>query len=105
MSSVSGFGAPLDSFSEMRRDLEASVGFAFTRNLRQERTFTTKKLGNVGDVHEEPSIPIGKTAPGAAVPDRPGRKPAPAAKGRIVCGLSSSSVPAPSARVRREGPP
>jgi NADH dehydrogenase len=37
--------------------------FAFTRDLRRERTFTTKQVGIVGDVYEEPptsaSAPVG----------------------------------------------
>ena len=35
--------------------------FAFSRDLRRERTFTTKQVGIVGDVYEEPPAPA--TAP------------------------------------------
>jgi NADH dehydrogenase len=37
--------------------------FAFTRDLRRERTYTTKQVGIVGDVYDVPQLPTTATAP------------------------------------------
>jgi len=36
--------------------------FAFSRDLRRERSFTTKKVGIVGDVYDEPHLPSSAAA-------------------------------------------
>jgi NADH dehydrogenase len=36
--------------------------FAFSRDLRRERSFTTKKVGIVGDVYDEPHLPTSAAA-------------------------------------------
>jgi len=38
--------------------------FAFTRDLRRERTYTTKQVGIVGNVYEEPPTSASAAAGG-----------------------------------------
>jgi hypothetical protein len=38
--------------------------FAFTRDLRRERTYTTKQVGIVGDVYDAPPTSISAPAGG-----------------------------------------